>query len=290
MNPSKNGESGKNYILLRKLLLGAFSLVFIGGLVALSLSNIDIFDFMSRLVLDYHKKFGIMGIFLAIFLISTFANGVIIFPIPYTILLVQVIVLIPEFHNFGMILLLGVVGGFGSGIGEITGYILGKASGEIIKETELGKHKLERWHKYNENGWTLWIVFLLAATPLPDDAFLLFLGMLSFPIMKMIIVCTLGKIVQMLIMGAIAFFIFINPIIPDNFADFALMLFSLERDPISNEILIGESNATLSAIIFGGSLLVIGLIIFVDWEKIFNKREITLDEEIKNETDTPSLG
>jgi hypothetical protein len=255
----------------------AFLVAFIGFLVWLATSDIDIFVFMSNLVLGFYEKYGLLGIFLGVFIVATFGNSTVIFPVPYSIVLVQVIILIPEFRNFGMIFLLGCAGGAGAGIGEITGYLTGKASGHIVSESEYGKKTIARWQKFVDKGWAMWLVFFFAATPLPDDGFLLFLGMLSYPLMKMLIVCTIGKVVHMLSMGAIAHFIFIKPIFGGALADFLLMLFSLERDPVTGSIIVGQSNPVGSAIVFGVSVLLIVLIMFVDWGKL--KRKIKKDPE-----------
>jgi len=94
------------------------------------------------------------------------------------------------------ILGIAILGGLGSTLGELTGYVVGYGAKKIAEEKEsdalknidgFGKLVLE-----NRRRTPLYI-FIFALTPLPDDLLFLPLGMIKYPFWKSIIPGWLGK-------------------------------------------------------------------------------------------------
>lgn len=94
------------------------------------------------------------------------------------------------------IIVLAIIGGLGSALGESTGYVVGYGAKKITdeKNSELlnnvnGFGKLILKNKKR----TPYYIFLFALTPLPDDILFLPLGMIKYPFWKCIIPGWLGK-------------------------------------------------------------------------------------------------
>ena len=97
---------------------------------------------------------------------------------------------------WGEILGIALMGGLGSALGELTGYVVGYGTKKIAEERNsdllnnvdgFGKIILE-----NEKLTPLYI-FIFALTPLPDDILFLPLGMMKYPFWKSIVPGWLGK-------------------------------------------------------------------------------------------------
>ena len=140
--------------------------------------GMDVWGWMERLVGSY----GYAGAFL----ISIFGNFTIFFPVPFTITI----------YAFGATLdplLLGVVCGLGSTIGEFTAYLVGRGGRELIDE-RYGR-RLEG-AKMLVQRYGMLVIFLFAALPLPDDLILIPLGMLKYSLRKALAAAFLGKVVM----------------------------------------------------------------------------------------------
>jgi membrane protein DedA with SNARE-associated domain len=69
-----------------------------------------------------------------VFIISIFGNFTIFFPVPYVIALIVISAVI-GFPGVNPILL-GLVGGLGASIGEVTAWLIGKGSQEMFSESD----------------------------------------------------------------------------------------------------------------------------------------------------------
>jgi len=137
-----------------------------------------IWDWMGRLVQSY----GYAGAFL----ISIFGNLTIFFPVPYALTI----------YAFGATLdplLLGVVCGLGSTIGEFSAYLVGRGGRELI-EDRYGR-RLES-AKMLVQRYGMLAIFLFCALPLPTDLILIPLGMLKYSLRKAMVAAFLGKAVM----------------------------------------------------------------------------------------------
>jgi len=140
--------------------------------------RVDLWGWMGGIIQSY----GYAGAFL----ISIFGNLTIFFPVPFTITI----------YAFGATLdplLLGLVCGLGSTIGEFSAYLVGRGGRELIDE-RYGR-RLEGAKMLVQRYGAL-VIFLFAALPLPDDLILIPLGMLRYSLRKALVAAFLGKVVM----------------------------------------------------------------------------------------------
>ena len=141
--------------------------------------QVDVWGWMADIVTQH----GYAGAFL----ISIFGNFTIFFPVPFTITI----------YAFGATLnplLLGIVCGLGSTIGEASAYLVGVGGRKVIKgryeeRLESAKRLIQRY------GAT--IIFLFALLPLPDDVILIPLGVLRYDLKKALGAMFLGKTIML---------------------------------------------------------------------------------------------
>ncbi len=135
----------------------------------------DIWGWMGDLVATY----GYAGAFV----ISIFGNFTIFFPVPFAVTI----------YAFGATLnplLLGLVCGLGSTLGEFSAYLVGRGSRRVIDE-RYGE-RLEGAKLLVQRHGML-IIFLFAVLPLPDDLILIPLGMLRYDLRKAMLAMFVGK-------------------------------------------------------------------------------------------------
>ena len=141
--------------------------------------QLDVWGWMADLVTNY----GYAGAFL----ISIFGNFTIFFPVPFTITI----------YAFGATLnplLLGIVCGLGSTIGEFSAYLVGVGGRKVIEgrfeeRLESAKRLIQRYGAM--------IIFLFALLPLPDDVILIPLGVLRYDLKKALGAMFLGKVIML---------------------------------------------------------------------------------------------
>ncbi len=125
--------------------------------------------------------------YLGAFFISLFGNFTIFFPVPFTITI----------YAFGATLnplLLGLVCGIGSTVGEFSAYLVGMGGRKVIEgrfeeRLESAKRLIQRY------GAT--IIFIFALLPLPDDVILIPLGVLRYDLKKALGAMFLGKTIML---------------------------------------------------------------------------------------------
>lgn len=139
---------------------------------------------------------GYLGIFVASFV----GSASIILPVPVFALI----------FSAGAVLnpiLVGIFAGIGSALGELTGYGIGFAGNKTIakyKKKHLNLFLLaEEWFQKHRG---FWIIFIFAATPLPDDIIGIVCGIMKYPVRKFIIASILGKITLSLILALSGFY------------------------------------------------------------------------------------
>jgi len=139
------------------------------------------------------KPYGYLGAFL----INLIASSTIIFPLPAAAFVFALgSVLNP--------LLIGLVSGLGAAIGEFTGYGIGVGSRKIIKRK--WKKQIDETQKLFAKYGGFFIIFIFAATPLPDDIVGIVGGIFRYPIKKYFLAVLLGKIVLNVIIAYAGFY------------------------------------------------------------------------------------
>jgi membrane protein YqaA with SNARE-associated domain len=138
----------------------------------------DIWAWMGNMVATY----GYAGAFL----ISIFGNFTIFFPVPFVVTI----------YAFGATLnplLLGLVCGVGSTVGEFSAYLIGRGGRKIIND-RYGERLESAKLLVQEYGMA--VIFVFAVLPLPDDLILIPLGMLRYSLKKAMIAMLLGKTIM----------------------------------------------------------------------------------------------
>ena len=257
----KKSEKTKQFLAKWGGLL--FLLIMIAAIVVLAVMNISFGQWLANLVISFYNNYGNWGIYLGVAIISVFANFTIIFPVPYVVALIVVGAFIPGVNPF----LVGLAAGAGAGVGEVSAWLIGRGGQEFIKS-----EKTERMKKYIEKGWAPVLIFIFAATPLPDDAFLIVLGYAGYSIFKTLFWCFLGKFVLCTFTTAIPVWI------QNRFPDFAVSLYRALGVNYEDAVLGIVSNTPptwidmlISTSIWIGIIIVTFVLISIDWDKVFHR-------------------
>lgn len=125
-------------------------------------------------------QYGYMGVFA----VSLLGSVVPFVPLPY----LAVVVLMSGTYNP---LLLGLAAGAGGAVGKVTSYALGRLG--YLAAGEESKKSLESIHsvvaKYGMLG-----VFVFALTPLPDDVYVIPMGVVKLPFWRFFVANLAGKL------------------------------------------------------------------------------------------------
>lgn len=179
--------------------------------------------------------------YFGVFIISFIGTASIIIPIPYTL----IIFTLSTTRNWDPWLLI-VSGGFGSAIGELTGYALGYFGRQIISEERQRKmtYLLKLFERYGPLA-----IFVFALTPLPDDVLFIPLGIMRYRFYKAFIPALIGKLAMLVIL------VYFGQI----YGGILLSIF-------------GEGGNLIGMIITTSVLIVVMIALYrIDWEKVFKK-------------------
>lgn len=125
---------------------------------------------------------GYVGIFIVMFITS----ATVILPVPG----MAITTLAGAFANP---LIIGIVGGAGSALGELVGYYFGYGGGEVLNS----KKYTEMKEKLRTSKAIFPIIFLFSLIPNPlFDLAGIASGALKYPVWKFLIACLLGKIIK----------------------------------------------------------------------------------------------
>jgi len=147
--------------------------------------------------LELIQTFGYLGVFLA----SLISSASIFIPIPSFVFSIAAGSVLNPFW-------VGIAGGTGSAIGEMTAYLVGlgirKSHRKITKRKQTNASKIrssDRDHKMMKTIKSWFhrrygpiLIFIFAATPLPDDILGIFCGIIKYDVKKFFIPLLLGKI------------------------------------------------------------------------------------------------
>lgn len=225
----------------------------------IALLGINFGQWLADIVIWFYDTSGEWGIYIGIFLISIFGNFTIIFPVPYLIALIVISAILPVNP-----ITLGIIGGLGACIGEIISWMIGNRSQKIFKDSE----RFDKMKSYIEKGWAPLLIIFFAATPLPDDAFLIVLGIMNYSLTKTLIYCFIGKFILCFLCSAL-------PIWLANTAlgDFLFGLVGIDLEAAKSGII--PQNTPIDLLISSMTwiliIVIIFLIIYVDWNKLLKK-------------------
>ncbi len=121
--------------------------------------------------------------YVAVFVLVLLSSASIFYPIPS-----QVVVLAAA--PFLNPVLLGIVAGAASALGELTGYFVGLGSKEFLEKRY--KKVFGRWTEIFEK-YGFWAIVLFGITPLPDDVVGILAGMAKYDVRKFLVANFIGK-------------------------------------------------------------------------------------------------
>ena len=133
--------------------------------------------------------------YIALFFSSVISASTIIIPMPLYVLI---------FFSAGLGLdpfLVGVVSGVGSGIGEITGYLVGLGGSRLVGQRV--KHvpeQVEMFHKYF-NKYGFFAILFFGVIPFPFDIIGLMAGANNFGIKKFLLASIISKVIKTLMIS-----------------------------------------------------------------------------------------
>jgi membrane protein YqaA with SNARE-associated domain len=130
------------------------------------------------------KGYGYLGAFL----ISLTLNATIVLPAGNFLVLATLGAVLPSAT------IVGLVGGIGAAIGELTGYMAGY-SGQAVVSRQKMYIRLKGWVE----RWGMLTIFVLSIVPLVFDLAGIAAGVLRFPLWKFFLACWLGRTILYLV-------------------------------------------------------------------------------------------
>lgn len=143
------------------------------GIVCLYLLNRDIFEEL--------QVYGYLGAFV----ISIVLNATVILPVSAMAIVMTLGATLPS------PLIVGVLGGIGAAIGELTGYLVGRSGRGLLSKSTV-YNRVEGWVK--RWGWIA--VFILSIFPLVFDIVGIIAGALRMPLWRFFVACWLGRTIS----------------------------------------------------------------------------------------------
>ena len=237
-----------------------FLLMFIAFMIYLGVANIDPTREMLEIVFWFQDKTGNIGLYLGVGIISIFGNFVMFIPVLYAAVLMFVAMM-----NVN-VFILGIAAGIGASIGQIFSWFVGRATREIAS-TKLEK-QLRKTQRWVERGLAPLMIFIFAATPLPDEVLLIMIGLIGYSLGKTLIYCFIGKIVLTLSVSILA-----QTFSATTIGNWLLStLFGLTREMLLNQELPTENNIWTSIAVWVITATLVVLVTFVDWVELYDKR------------------
>jgi len=174
------GEARGGWV--RNRLLPILSLVLVIGIVA------GVFFFFRSYPerIEALEGYGYMGVFF----ISVLLNATIVLPAGNFLVLATMGAILPSAT------LVGLVGGLGAAVGEMTGYAAGY-SGQAIVTRQRVYTRLKGWVQ----RWGMLTIFILSIVPFVFDLAGIAAGVVRFPLWKFFIACWLGRTILYLVIA-----------------------------------------------------------------------------------------
>ena len=142
---------------------------------------------------DFFTRIGNWG-YLGVFVVQVLNSATILLPAP------------GHAHTFAIggslnPVIIGVVGGLGAGLGELTGYMLGATGRGMVAGG--------RWYARFDavaNRWTWAALFGIAALPLPFDVAGVWAGAYRYPVWRFLAFVAMGKMVKVTLIATAGYY------------------------------------------------------------------------------------
>lgn len=140
---------------------------------------------------DRLKGYGYLGVFV----ISVLLNATVIIPVSVMAIISSLGGALP------LPFVVGLVGGVGAAIGEITGYLAGRAGRDLLAKNRIYV-RVEGWVQ----RWGMLAVFLLSIFPLLFDVVGIIAGATRMPVWKFVLACWLGRTIIYIAVAYLGYF------------------------------------------------------------------------------------
>jgi len=132
------------------------------------------------------EGYGYMGVFF----ISVLLNATIVLPAGNFLVLATMGAILPSAT------LVGLVGGLGAAVGEMTGYAAGYSGQAIVT-----RQRVYTWLKGWVQRWGMLTIFILSIVPFVFDLAGIAAGVVRFPLWKFFLACWLGRTILYLVIA-----------------------------------------------------------------------------------------
>ena len=136
---------------------------------------------------DQLRGYGYLGAFL----ISLTLNATVILPAGNFLILFALGGALP------LPVVVGLAGGAGAAIGEITGYLAGRSGRAVVVKQGKTYARLEHWVK----RWGTLTIFIMSVVPFVFDLVGIAAGVLRFPFWKFLLFCWLGRTILYIVIA-----------------------------------------------------------------------------------------
>jgi len=151
--------------------------------------------FLFNPAVQIQQSLGDWG-YLGIFLVMLVSSATVILPAPGLLAALAA----GASYNF---VLVGIAAGLGSALGELTGYMFGYGSRDLLK-AEKNKLYLQIRDWTKTNGFLVIFVFSLIPNPAFDIAGIA-AGTLNYPWQRFLLSCALGKIIKFIVVAYLGY-------------------------------------------------------------------------------------
>jgi len=128
--------------------------------------------------------------YLGVFFISVLLNATIVLPAGNFLVLATMGAILPSAT------LVGLVGGLGAAVGEMTGYAAGYSGQAIVT-----RQRVYTWLKGWVQRWGMLTIFILSIVPFVFDLAGIAAGVVRFPLWKFFLACWLGRTILYLVIA-----------------------------------------------------------------------------------------
>lgn len=169
----------------------------------IALDRVDAFEGLNGAVNSFMDAMTKLG-FIGMFIVAIIGNSSLLIQVPYTVPLISVALSGSSLAN---LLFLGMGAGIGAGIGEIISYTI--ADKILEQNPDLAKSRLYQWVDRMVKQHPLltpWIIFVWAASFLPDDTALIPLAMVKYGLRRIAFPLFMGKLVHNLLFATVLYY------------------------------------------------------------------------------------
>ncbi len=261
LNKSKKQDKGKKQGRLAKF-GGLFALVIIIIIfVLLAMANINIGQWFADVTIWYYDTAGEWGIYFAVFLLTLIGNATVIFPVPFTVVIIVISAILGPSQPWYFPFVIGVFAGTGATFGETSAWLVGRGAREWARFKE--SEKVNRMKRWVEKGFAPLMIFIFAATPLADDPFLMVLGFMGYALWRALMWCFVGKWLMCFIVSGLTIWA-----ADTTWGQDLIKLFGIDIQAARLRQVPAESNLVTSTITWIITFSIVIALIYVDWDKV----------------------